>query len=195
MDSVAALKTLKQLIGQTPLIIDPERDGGRFQQALEVLSTEKLRSYYQALNGEDRRRFHYVANVCLGYESWSRLYQDLVVQETQTRLTDRLEEAYAQRAKELRQREESLAAERGTLEGDLMRQEADNQALHRENLRLERELTKLQQDNQSLLRQQQQLLKLVERYKRLIQELKRFLPPSAPASPLQTTSEPPERLP
>jgi chromosome segregation ATPase len=190
MDTAAALKTIKQLIGQTPLIIDPDRDGVRFQEALSAISTEKLQSYHRNLNSEDRRRFHYVSNVCLGYESWSRLYQDLVVHETRARLTDSFEEAYAHRAEELRHREQELKSERSTLEEDLMRLEGENHSLRLENIHLQREQGKLQQTVQTLQRQHEQLLSLVERYKRLLQELKRFLPPSATA----TTGQSPQGL-
>jgi len=176
MDPVAALKVIRQLIGQTPLIIDPNRDASRFQEALAALPTEKLQAFHRNLTTEERRRFHYVANVCLGYESWSRLYQELVVQETQARLTDRLEEAYAQREGELRHREKELETDRGGLEEDLMHLERENQDLRRENQHLQRDLAKLQQDHQTLQRQQQQLLNLVERYKQLLQEVKRFIP-------------------
>ncbi len=176
MNTVASLKTIKQLIGETPLIINPDRDGARFQEALAAVSTEKLQSYYRNLTSEDRRRFHYVANVCLGFESWSRLYQELVVHETQARLTDRMEEAYAHRAAELRHREEELNSEKGTLEEDLMHLEGENHTLRRENIHLKQEQAKLQQTLQTVQRQQQQLITLVDRYKHILQELKRFLP-------------------
>jgi len=179
MDIAASLKAIKQLIGETPLIINPDRDGPRFQEALAVIPTEKLQSCYRNFTSEDRRRFHYVANVCLGYESWTRLYQDLVVHETQARLTDRIEEAYAHRAKELRHREEELNTERGTLEEDLMRLEEENHSLRRENIHLQKEQAKLQQTLQTLQRQHQQLLGLVDRYKQILQELKRYLPTGA----------------
>ncbi len=177
MGSNTPLKTIKQLIGQTPLIINPDRDANNFQTALASLPTEKLQSFYRALTGEDRRRFHYVANVCLGFESWSHLYQELVVQETQARLTDRLEEAYAQRTEELRRREEELQTERGGLEEELMRLDRENLSLHRENLKLKQELASLEQNFQTVQRQQEQLLALVERYKRLLQEVKSFVTP------------------
>ncbi|MFZ2089500.1 MAG: hypothetical protein WAU47_13080 [Desulfobaccales bacterium] len=179
MPTAAPLKTIKQLIGQTPLIIDPDRDAPAFQNALASLSTEKLQSYYRGLFSDDRRRFHYVANICLGFESWSRLYQELVVLETQARLTDRIEDAFAQRAEELRRREEGLQAERGSLEVDLMRLDGENQALRKQNLELQKELATQQETCQALKRQQQQLLALVERYKALLQEFKSFIPPSA----------------
>jgi len=177
MGSGSSLKAIKQLIGQTPLIIDPDRDAASFQTALAALSTEKLQSFYRDLSAEDRRRFHYVANVCLGFESWSRLYQELVVHETQHRLTDRLEEAYAQKTEELRRREEELQTERGGLQEELMRLDRENLSLHRENLNLKRELADLQQTFLTLQHQQQQLLDLVERYKRLLREFKSFVSP------------------
>jgi chromosome segregation ATPase len=176
MDAGSPLKAIKQLIGQTPLIVDPDRDADSFQTALATVPTEKLQSFYRGLTGEDRRRFHYVANVCLGFESWSRLYQELVVQETQARLNDRLEEAYAQRTEEFRRREEELQAERGGLEEDLMRLDRESLALRRENLQLRKELATLQQNYQTIQRQHQQLLDLVERYKLLLQEFKNFIP-------------------
>jgi chromosome segregation ATPase len=178
MDSGNSLKAIKQLIGQTPLIVNPDRDANSFQTALGAVATEKLQSFYRALTDEDRRRFHYVANVCLGFESWSRLYKELVVQETQARFNDRLEEAYAERTKEFRQREEELQAERGGLEEELMRLERDSIALRRENLQLRKDLTSLQQNHQTLQRQHQQLLALLERYKLLLQEFKNFIPPA-----------------
>jgi septal ring factor EnvC (AmiA/AmiB activator) len=135
------------------------------------------------LNGEDRRRFHYVANVCLGFESWSRLYQELVVQETQAILSDRLEEAYAQRTEEFRRREEELQVERGGLEEELMRLDRESLALRRENLQLRKEITNLQQNYQTIQRQHKQLLDLVERYKLLLQEFKNFIPPSDAGHP------------
>ena len=187
MDSGTSLKTIKQLIGQTPLIIDPDRDAGSFQTALASVSTGKLQSFYRGLTIEDRRRFHYVANVCLGFESWSRLYQELVVQGTQARLTDRLEEAYAQKTEELRCWEKELQTERGGLHEELMRLDRENLTLRRENLNLRKELTNLQQTLQTLQRQQQQLLELVERYKRLLQEVKSFMSPVSP-------NQPPEEL-
>ena len=176
MDSVSSLKAIKQLIGQTPLIVNPDRDADSFQTALAAVPTEKLQSFYRALTDEDRRRFHYVANVCLGFESWSRLYKELVVQETKARFNDRLEEAYTQRTEEFRRREEELQAERGGLEEELMRLDREGIALRRENLQLTRDLNNLQQNHQTLERQHQQLLALVERYKILLREFKNFLP-------------------
>jgi septal ring factor EnvC (AmiA/AmiB activator) len=164
------VKFIKHLISQTPLIIDPSRDSSRFQEALAAIPTEKLRSFYQGLTSEERRRFHYTANVCLGYEAWSRLYDELVVQETRARLSDRLEEAIAHK-------EQELEKTRDSLEEELSRLEKENQTLLRENLKLQAELDKLQQDFQVLKGQQQKLLELVERYKNLLQEVKRFLPP------------------
>jgi len=183
MDSGNSLKAIKQLIGQTPLIVNPDRDADSFQTALAAVPTEKLQSFYRALTGEDRRRFHYVANVCLGFESWSRLYQELVVQETQARFHDRLEEAYAQRTEEFRRREEELEAERGGLEEELMRLDRDSVSLRRENLLLRKDLATLQQNYQRIQRQHQQLLDLVERYKLLLQEFKNFIPSAAAGHP------------
>ncbi len=178
MASGSSLKTIKQLISQTPLIIDPDRDATSFQTALAAVSTEKLQSFYRDLSAEDRRRFHYVANVCLGFESWSRLYQELVVHETQSRLNDRLEEAYAQKTEELRRREEELQTERGGLQEELMRLDRENLSLHRENLNLKKELGDLRQTFLTLQNQQQQLLELVDRYKRLLREFKSFMTPA-----------------
>jgi hypothetical protein len=42
MESGASLKAIKQLIGQTPLIVDPDRDAGNFQTALALVPTERL---------------------------------------------------------------------------------------------------------------------------------------------------------
>jgi Skp family chaperone for outer membrane proteins len=182
-DRGTALKAIKQLIGQTPLIVNPDRDAAAFQGALAEVPTEKLQAFYRALSGDDRRRFHYVANICLGFESWSRLYQELVVQETNARLNDRLEEAYAHRTENLRRREEELQTERGGLEEEVMRLDRENLALGRENLQLKNELENLRQSFQTLQQQQQQLLNLVERYKRLLQEVKSFIPADANHQP------------
>jgi Skp family chaperone for outer membrane proteins len=175
MDNSAALKTVRNLISQTPLIINPDRDAKTFQAALAAIPTERLQSFHRDLSGEDRRRFHYVANVCLGFESWSRLYQELVVQETQARLSDRLAESYSQREGELQRREDDFLKERGILENEVMRLDGDNHSLRRENLQLKKALADIQQTCQNLQRQQQQLLDLVERYKHLLQELKRLM--------------------
>lgn len=169
MEVKSYTKLIRQLISQTPLIIDPSRDAPRFQEALANLPTEKLQAFYQSLNGEERRRFHYTATVCLGYESWSRLYQELVVQETRARLSDHLEEALSRREQELERAQE-------TLEEELSRLTRENQKLLQENLKYQADLAKLQQDFQTLQRQQQKLLELVTRYKHLLQEVKRFLP-------------------
>ena len=67
MDPLLQLKTIRGLISQTPLIIDPGRDASRFQNALLGLPSNKLQAFYRGLNPEERRRFHYVANICLGY--------------------------------------------------------------------------------------------------------------------------------
>ncbi len=181
MVQISPKKTLRNLISQTPLIIDQSRDGPRFQNALSGLSTPQLQAFYRHLGAEERRRFHYVANVCLGYESWTRLFKELVVQETQARLADRLEDAYAYKSAELRQREEMLEAERQNLEEQFIELEADNQALRRENRRLRDELEQMQSAHLGLKDQQEQTLKLIERYKGLIADLRRFLP-QAPAN-------------
>ena len=183
MNNGTPLKAIKQLISQTPLIINPDRDANGFQTALAAVPTEKLQSFYRGLTDEDRRRFHYVANVCLGFESWSRLYKELVVQETQAIFNDRLEEAYANRTAEFRRREEELQAERGGLEEELMRLDRESITLRRENQQLTRDLTTLQQNYQTLQRQHQQLLDLVERYKLLLQEYKNFIPPADAQNP------------
>ncbi len=175
MDSSASIKTIRNLISQTPLIINPDRDAKTFQTALAATPTEKLQAFYRDLSGEDRRRFHYVANVCLGFESWSRVFKELVVQETQARLSDRLAESYSQREEELQRREDGLLSERTVLETEIMRLDGDNISLRRENLQLKKDLADAQQTCQNLQRQQQQLLDLVERYKHLLQELKRLM--------------------
>ncbi|MGQ9687655.1 MAG: hypothetical protein ACUVXF_02530 [Desulfobaccales bacterium] len=175
MDKPSPLKTIKNLISQTPLIINPDWDAPTFQSALGAIPTDKLQSFYRDLSGEDRRRFHYVANVCLGFESWSRLYKELVVQETQARLSDRLAETYSHREEEVRRREEELRTELASLKKEITRLEEENLSSQRENLRLKKELTDLNQTCQHLHRQQQQLLDLVDRYKHLLQEVKRFV--------------------
>jgi septal ring factor EnvC (AmiA/AmiB activator) len=172
-------KFLRALISQTPLIIDQHRDGPKFQDALSGMSTPALQAFYGRLSMEERRRFHYAANICLGYESWSRLYRELVVQETQARLADRLDESYASKSEELRQREEMLATERQDLEEQVMQLEAENLALRRENRGLQDELARLRNTHFGLKDQQEQTLKLIERYKALITDLRRLLPEAA----------------
>jgi predicted nuclease with TOPRIM domain len=120
-----------------------------------------------------------VANLCLGYESWSRLFQKLVVQEIQARLADRLDESYAYKSKELAQREEMLAAESQDLEEEIMQLEAENQALCRENCELRDELARLRNARLGLKDQQEQTLNLIERNKGLIADLREFLPEAA----------------
>ncbi len=180
MDTLFYLKSLRSLINQTPLIIDPSRDGARFQDALTNLPAAKLQAFYKGLNAEERRRFHYVANICLGYESWSKLYKDLVVLETQTRLADRMEAAYADKAEELRQREEQLEEERHFFQEQIMALESENHVLRQENLSLQGELEKVQEGTHLLQEQQQQMVKLLERYRQLIADLRRLLPESHP---------------
>jgi hypothetical protein len=53
LDSFASLKANKQLIGQTPLIANPDRETPSFQTALSSLPTEKLQSFCGSLPGED----------------------------------------------------------------------------------------------------------------------------------------------
>ncbi len=178
MKNLEPLKVIKQLIRQTPLIVDPDHDAVSFQTALAALSTQKLQAFYEDLTSEDRRRFHYVANVCLGFESWSRLYEELVVQETQARLSGRMEEAYAHRTQELRRREEELQTAQGGLEAEVMRLDRQNLSLHRENQGLREDLANLQQTLAILQRQQQQLLDLVDRYKQILKEAKDFMLPA-----------------
>jgi len=176
MDDAFHLKVLRSLISQTPLIVDQKKDGGRFQAALSALSTTKLRAFYRRLKAEERRRFHYVANICLGYEAWSGLYRTLVVHDTQEKLADLFEEAYASKSEELRQREEYLEEERQSLEEQIMLLESENLALRQENLNLKEELNNLAQGHKTLKTQQQQLMTLLERYRRLIADLRRLLP-------------------
>lgn len=178
MKNLEPLKVIKQLIRQTPLIVDPDRDAVSFQTALAALSTQKLRAFYDDLTSEDRRRFHYVANVCLGFESWSRLYEELVVQETQARLSGRIEAACAHRTEELRRREEELQTAQGGLEEEVMRLDRENVSLHRENQRLREDLANRQETLAVMQRQQQQLLDLVDRYKLLLKEAKDFMVPA-----------------
>ena len=185
MTSNDHVKTIKSLIGQTPLIIDPQRDGRRFQAALAGLSDSKLGSFYRGLNSEERRRFHYVANVCLGYDSWSQLYKSLVVQTTQEHLVNRLEEAYANKAEELSRRESDLEEERLNLGEQLMALEVENKALLRENYQLSTELQRIREEKGSLEQQQQQMQEMVERYRRLIADLRHTLAQSGPPPPQQ----------
>jgi hypothetical protein len=49
MDSGSSLKAIKQLIGQTPLIVNPDRDADSFQTTLAGVPTERLQSFYRAL--------------------------------------------------------------------------------------------------------------------------------------------------
>jgi hypothetical protein len=53
VDGVGSLKIIKQLIGQMPLIVNPDRDTPSFQTALSSLPTEKLQSFCGSLPGED----------------------------------------------------------------------------------------------------------------------------------------------
>jgi len=175
MSSTVHLKTIKDLIGRSPLIIDPQRDADRFQNALAGLSDSKLESFYRGLSAEERRRFHYAANVCLGYDSWSQLYKSLVVTATQERLADRMEEAYAHKSQELHRRESNLEGERLNLGEQLMALEAENKALLRENYLLTTELQKIRQEKGNLQEQQEQMQQMVERYRRLIADLRSLL--------------------
>lgn len=183
MSNLNHVKTIKDLIGQTPLIIDPQRDASRFQNALAGLSSGKLEKFYQGLSSEERRRFHYAANVCLGYDSWSQLYKKLVVTSTQERLADRMEEAYAVKAQELTRREAELEEERLALGEEIMALEAENKALLKENQQLTTELRKISQEKGLLEEQRRQMQEMVERYRRLIADLKGMLgkPDSSPA--------------
>jgi septin family protein len=174
------LKTIRDLISQTPLIIYPERDARKFQEALAAVPEAKLQIFYRGLSAEERRRFHYAANVCLGYEAWSRLYNSLVVQQTQERLADRLEEAFAHKAEDLAFRESFLEEERLILGEQLMSMETENKALRRENGRLQAEVQRVSQENQSLQEHQKQMEQMIERYRRLIADLRRMIEPSSP---------------
>jgi len=185
MSSIDPVKTIKSIIGQTPLIIDPQRDGARFQTALTGLSEAKLENLYRNLNAEERRRFHYVANICLGYESWCHLYKILVVTATQERLADRMEEAYATKAKDLTRRESDLEEERLAMGQEIMALETENKALRRENEQLTAELQKIHDEKGLLLGQQKQMQEMMDRYRRLIAELKGLLGQSAPPSAQQ----------
>lgn len=173
-------KTIKDLIGQTPLIIDPQRDGARFQNALAGLSNSKLEIFYKRLGADERRRFHYAANVCLGYDSWCQLYKSLVVTATQERLADRLDEAYAAKAQELGRREAEIEEELLTMGEQIMILETENKALRRENERLAAELQSLSQEKGLLVEQQQRLQEMLERYRRLIADLKSTLVKDTP---------------
>lgn len=176
------IKTIKNLIGQTPLIIDPQRDGNRFQNALAGLSNSKLERFYQGLSSDERRRFHYAANVCLGYDSWCQLYKNLVVTATQERLADRMEEAYANKSEDLRRRESDLEEERLALGEQIMTLETENKALLKENYQLIMELQSVRQEKGLLMEQQKQMQEMVERYRRLIADLRSLLVKSGPAS-------------
>lgn len=188
MSSTTHVKVIKELIGRTPLIIDPQRDGARFQDALAGLSDRKLEKFYQGLNAEERRRFHYTANICLGYDSWSQIYKSLVVLTTQERLADRMESAYAHKSKELSRRESDLEGERLNLGEQLMALEAENKALLRENYLLTTELQKMRQEKEQLQEHQEQMQQMVERYRRLIAELKGLVAKSGPPSSQQNSA-------
>jgi DNA anti-recombination protein RmuC len=186
MSSIDHVKTIKTMIGQTPLIINPDRDGPRFQQALSGLSEAKLEHLYRNFNSEERRRFHYVANMCLGYEAWCQLFKVLVVTTTQERLADRMEEAYAVKAQELGRREAELEAERLHLGQQLMDLEAENLNLRREKEKLAAEISRISNERGLLLDQQRQTQEVLERYRRLIAELKAMVAQSAmPAQQLK----------
>lgn len=185
MTSTTHIKVIKDIICQTPLIIDPQRDGRRFQNALSGLSDHKLGSFYRGLNSEERRRFHYVANVCLGYDSWSQLYKSLVVTATQEHMVNRLEEAYANKAQELSRRESDLEEERLSLGEQIMALEVENKALLRENYQLSTELQKIREEKGLLEEQQKQMHEMVERYRRLIADLRSTLANSSPPASQQ----------
>ncbi len=185
MSSAIHVKAIKDLINQTPLILDPQRDGRRFQNALTGLSDSKLGSFYRGLNSEERRRFHYVANVCLGYDSWSQLYKNLVVQTTQEHMVNRLEEAYANKAQELSRRESDLEEERLSLGEQIMALEVENKALLRENYQLSTDLQKIREEKGLLEEQQKQMREMVERYRRLIADLKSTLAQTGPTQSQQ----------
>ncbi|RJR47654.1 MAG: hypothetical protein C4567_00805 [Deltaproteobacteria bacterium] len=179
------IKTIKNLIGQTPLIIDPQRDASRFQTALAGLSTSRLENFYQGLSSEERRRFHYAANVCLGYDSWCQLYKSLVVTSTQERLASRMEEAYAYKSEDLRRREADLEEERLSMGEQIMALETENKTLLKENYELTTELENLRQEKGTLMDQQKQMQEMVERYRRLIADLKSLLVKPGPSSSRQ----------
>lgn len=175
MTNTEHVRTIKNIIGQTPLIIDPQRDAPRFQNALAGLSDAKLESFYRGLGSEERRRFHYAANVCLGYDSWSQLYRKLVVTTTQERLSDRMEEAYATKSRDLTRRETDLGEERLALGQQIMALETENKALRRENDQLTAELHRIREEKGLLQEQQEQMQQMVERYRRLIADLRSTL--------------------
>jgi septal ring factor EnvC (AmiA/AmiB activator) len=175
------LKIIKDLISQTPLIIDPQRDGTRFQNALAGLSDSKLEKFYQGLNAEERRRFHYAANVCLGYDSWCQLYKSLVVTATQGRLADRMEEAYAFKAQELSRREAEMDKELLALGEQIMSLETENKALLKENQQLSSDLETVREEKGLLEEQRKRMQEMVERYRRLIADLKGMLLKSGPS--------------
>ena len=181
MTSTVHAKTIKELICQTPLIIDPQRDAPRFQDALAGLSNSKLEKFYQRLSADERRRFHYAANVCLGYESWCQLYKNLVVTATQERLTDRMEEAFAAKAQELSRRESDLEEESLSLGQELMALEMANKALRRENDQLAAELQQVRQEKGLLEEQRGQMQEMVERYRLLIADLRNMIVKSGPS--------------
>lgn len=180
MNNRTPLQVIRDLISQTPLIIDPERDAGKFQNALAAVPEARLQGFYRGLSAEDRRRFHYTANVCLGYAAWSRLYNLLVVQQTQERLTDRMEESFAHKAEDLAYREAALESERLILGDQLMGLETENRTLVRENNDLQTELEKIKGENKSLHEHQKQMEELLERYRRLIADLRGMIQGSAP---------------
>ena len=181
MTSTVHAKTIKELICQTPLIIDPQRDAPRFQDALTGLSNSKLERFYQGLNADERRRFHYTANVCLGYESWCQLYKSLVVTATQERLADRMEEAFAAKAQELSRRESDLEGERLALWEQIMTLEKANKTLLKENSQLTLELQQVREEKGLLEDQREQMQEMVERYRLLIADLRQMLVKSGPS--------------
>lgn len=178
------IKIIREIISLTPLIIDPKRDAPRFQEALAQLSTSKLQAFYRNLGIAEQQRFHYVANLCLGFDSWREIYKILVLKPTQERLIDRVEDLFARREEQLNQREAILEEQHLSVGTQIMHLEAENRALRRENQLLQEELATYRERCQQLAHQQTQLQELIHKYQTLVEDLRTLLAhPSLLAKP------------
>jgi hypothetical protein len=175
-------KVIREIINLTPLIIDTKRDAARFQDALVKLSNPKLKNFYHNLSPAEQQRFHYVANLCLGYESWQQLYKLLVVKPTQEKLLGQVETLYYLREEELVLREAALEEECLSIGTQIMGLESENLALRKRNQRLQDELASYKEHCRRLDQQKTQFQHLVEKYQKLIKELRALLAKSSDPS-------------
>ena len=183
MPSDQNYKIIRELINLTPLIIDTKRDAARFQDALAQLSNPKLQTFYRKLSPAEQQRFHYVANLCLGYESWQQLYKLLVIKPTREKLLGQVEDLYSLREEELLQREAALEEECLSIGTQIMALENENLALRKENQRLQEELADYKERCRRLDQQKTQFQPLVDKYQKLIKELQNLLAQSSNPTP------------